>query len=165
MLGTAPFARASNKSGLFRGPLVIGEGAHSYEVIHDWAQLPPTHAFGNTHGVAVDSAGLVHISHTVHASSQSGDGVCVFDPSGKFVRSWGPEYRGGAHGLTFSKDPTGDCLYHCDCNTGMVRKTTVGGETLLDFAWPEASGCYASREQFKPTNLAIVPHDLKGGNG
>ena len=163
LAGVAPFARSANKSGLFAGPVVIGEGEHSYEVIHDWAKLPPSHAFGNTHGVAVDADGLVHISHTVHASSQSGDAVCVFDPSGAFVRSWGPEYRGGAHGLTSHRSAEGQFLFHADCNTGLVRKTSLTGESVLDFPWPEASGCYAAKAHYKPTNLAIVPHDAGSG--
>ena len=40
--------RASNKSGL--GPIVVGEGEHTYEVEHDWGRLPPELAYGNTHG-------------------------------------------------------------------------------------------------------------------
>ena len=81
-------------------PLTIGAGEYTYEVDHEWAKLPASHAFGNTHGVAIDRAGFVHIKHTVHSTSQSGDAICVFDPDGKFVRSWGSEFRGGAHGLT-----------------------------------------------------------------
>lgn len=146
-------------------PLVIGQGDHRYQVLHDWARLPATHAFGNTHGVAVDSQGFLHVAHTVHASSQSADAVCVFDPEGGFVRSWGAEYRGGAHGLTFATEPAGDCLYHCDCNRGVVRKTDLHGQTLLDLTWPETSGLYNTKDEYKPTNLAVVPHDAKGPNG
>ncbi|MCU1325941.1 MAG: repeat containing protein, partial [Bryobacterales bacterium] len=36
---------AANKSGS-RNP-VVGTGAHTYEVIHDWGELPPTIAWGN----------------------------------------------------------------------------------------------------------------------
>ena len=73
----APMIRASNKSGL--GPIVVGEGEHTYEVEHDWGRLPPELAYGNTHGVCEDSAGNIYIKHTVHSSSQSGDAIVVFD--------------------------------------------------------------------------------------
>lgn len=162
-LAAAPLVRASNKSG--RGPVTVGSGAHTYEVEHDWARLPGTHAFGNTHGVAVDSQGMVYIKHTVHASSSSADAVCVFDPSGAFVRSWGAEFRGGAHGLTLSREPGGEFLYLCDCNRSVVRKTTLTGENVLEFAWPEGSGVYGSIGEYKPTNVAIVPFDAVNAGG
>lgn len=162
-LVAAPLVRAANKSG--RGPVTVGSGAFTYEVEHDWARLPGTHAFGNTHGVAIDSQGQVYIKHTVHASSSSADAVCVFDPSGAFVRSWGAEFRGGAHGLTLSREPGGEFLYLCDCNRSVVRKTSLSGELVLEFAWPEASGVYGSIAEYKPTNVAIVPYDAVNAAG
>jgi len=30
---------------------VVGEGAHTYEVTHDWGELPAEIQYGNTHGV------------------------------------------------------------------------------------------------------------------
>lgn len=162
----APLVRAggaSAKSG--RGPVVMGSGEHTYEVQHDWATLPPTHAFGNTHGVCVDSQGMVYIKHTVNASSSSGDAVCVFDPSGKFVRSWGAEFRGGAHGLTLNKEDGGEFLWLSDCNRAVVRKTTLSGETVLDLKWPEESGLYNGVGEYKPTNVAIVPANSNDATG
>ncbi len=173
MHASAPAARAGvtarplgGKSGL--EPIILGTGDHQYEVQHDWARLPATHAFGNTHGVAVDRQGHVYIKHTVHASSQSSDAMCVFDPAGKFVRSWGAEYKGGAHGLTLSGEGTkgqDEYLYTCDCNRSVVKKATLAGELVHEFAWPEASGVYNNKGEYKPTNLAIVPHHLKSKDG
>jgi len=158
--GLGPFVRGSDKSGLGAernaGPVVVGSGEHEYECIHDWAKLPSTHAFGNTHGVAFDSKGLCYIKHTVHATSQSGDAVCVFEPDGTFVRSWGAEYRGGAHGLTMSKEKEGEFLWMADCNRGVVQKQTLKGEVVMDLGWPEASGLYGSKGEYKPTNVAVV---------
>ena len=162
-LSAAPLVRASDKSG--RGPVVMGSGEHTYEAIHDWATLPPTHAFGNTHGVAVDSKGMVYIKHTVHATSSSGDAVCVFDPAGKFVTSWGAEFRGGAHGLTLSREEGGEFLWLSDCNRAVVRKTTLAGETVLDLTWPEESGLYGAVGEYRPTNVAVVPREAKDAAG
>ncbi len=139
------------------GPTIIGSGEHTYECLHDWAQVPSDIAFGNTHGVGVDAAGNVYIKHTVHASSSSADALCIFDPAGKFVRSWGAEYRGGAHGLTIARDSGGEFLFLADCQSGVVRKTSLTGERVLDLAWPEESGLYGSKGEYKPTNVAVVP--------
>ncbi len=151
---------ASNKSG--RDPIVLGADDHKYEVIHDWAQLPADSglAFGNTHGVAVDSQGLIYIKHTVHASATKPDAVCVFDPDGKFVRSWGAEYKGGAHGLHLHKEKEGDFLYLCDQARGVVDKTTLNGERVWSKGCPMESGVYNNPAEYHPTNIAMIPAGL-----
>ena len=130
----APVLRASSKSGL--DPIVLGDGEHRYEVQHDWGKLPESIAYGNTHGVCEDAAGNIYIKHTVHSTSQSGDAIVVFDPEGKFVRSWGAQYRGGAHGLHYSPEADGEYLYLCDCVRGVVDKTTLSGEKLWSRTCP-----------------------------
>ena len=158
---TAPMIRASSKSGL--DPIVLGEGEHSYEVQHDWGRLPPKIAYGNTHGVCEDSAGNIYIKHTVHASSESGDAIVVFDADGKFIRSWGAEYRGGAHGLHYSKEADGEYLYLCDCVRGVVDKTTLSGEKVWTRTCPMECGHYANANEYKPTNVAVVPAGVVAG--
>jgi hypothetical protein len=163
LVGKAPAARASDKSGL--GPVIVGSGAHTYECLHDWARLPGTHAFGNCHGIVFDAQGRCHVKHTVHASSGSPDAMCVFDPEGSFIRSWGPEYRGGAHGLSIAKKGAVEALWLADCNRGVVQKTDLEGKVILDLAWPEASGCYGGKGEYKPTNVAVVPEGPWEGVG
>jgi hypothetical protein len=66
--------------------------------------LPARIKWGNTHGVVEDSEGNIYVHHTVHASSESADSMVVFDRNGKFIRSWGKEFRGVAHGLHIRKE-------------------------------------------------------------
>src|SRR5258707_6086036 len=93
---------ATDKAGT-RKP-ILGEGAHKYEVTHDWGELPASIKYGNTHGVCEDSHGRIYIHHTVNASSESSDSMVVFDHKGKFIKSWGKEFKGGAHGLHIRKE-------------------------------------------------------------
>lgn len=146
------------KSGL--GPVIVGEGEHRYEVQHDFGELPTGHAWGNTHGVCEDKGGFIYIKHTVHASASVGDAIVVLDPQGKFVRSFGAEYRGGAHGLHLSAEPEGEFLYLCDPNRGLVEKTTLLGERVWSKSWPKDSGVYGDASEYHPTNVAVVPFDL-----
>ena len=44
-------------------PLVIGTGAHRYEVLHNWAKLPAKYSWQTTHNVAVDREGLLYVIH------------------------------------------------------------------------------------------------------
>src|SRR5215218_6332206 len=89
---------------------VIGSGEHTYEVIHDWGETPARIAYGNTHGIVQDTHGNVYIAHTVHAGSESRDTILVFDEKGKFIRSWGSEFKGGAHGLHLRKEGSDEYL-------------------------------------------------------
>src|SRR4051812_42421784 len=76
---------------------VVGTEGHTYEAIHAWGELPAGINYGNTHGVVEDSQGRIYVHHTVHATSEIPDSMVVFDDKGKFIKSWGKEFKGGAH--------------------------------------------------------------------
>src|ERR1035438_6122730 len=126
---------AQNKSGSAKP--IIGSGDHTYEVTHDWGELPANIRYGNTHGVCEDSNGHIYIHHTVNASSESSDTMVVFDAQGKFVKSWGAAFKGGAHGLHIRKEGSTEFLYLCDTKRGIVVKATLGGEEVFTLGYPE----------------------------
>jgi len=153
----APAARTSDKAGA--RPPVTGSGEHRYEIQHEWGQPPARIAYGNTHGVCVDSQGFIYIHHTVHADSASSDTVVVFDSDGRFVRSWGGEFRGGAHGLAIRREGGEEFLYFCDTRRAVVAKYSLRGERVWEIGYPEQSPAYQPDEQgrrpsYSPTNLA-----------
>jgi hypothetical protein len=161
---------------------VIGEGAHKYEAIHDWGTLPPQIKFGNTHGVVEDAQGNIHVHHTVHATSDSADTMVVFDRNGKFVRSWGKEFRGVAHGLHIRKEGRDEFLY-LTANAAnpkatpqpemqaVVLKTTLKGEPVWKIQGPPDVEAYKPGAdgrpvRYNPTNVAIAPNgDVYVGDG
>ncbi len=145
-------------SRLHANPLVLGAGPHQYEATHDWTRLPDTHRFGNTHGIVVTRDGRVIVAHTVHKESSSPDAICVFDETGRFIKSWGADLRGGAHGLVLRQEGNTEFLYHCDNVQGFVRKTTLDGELVWVMHAPVASGLYAKASEYKPSILAIAPN-------
>ncbi|CAG0968764.1 hypothetical protein PHYC_01126 [Phycisphaerales bacterium] len=145
------------------GNPVVGSGEHTYECIHDWAKAPSNIAFGNTHGVCVTRDGRLIVKHTVHASSSSADCVCIFDPDGKFISSWGSEFRGGAHGLLLSQEGNTEYLHLADCNRGVVVKSDLDGKEVWRRTCPMESGLYNAQAEYKPTNIAIVPSNPPAG--
>ncbi len=160
---------ADDKSG--SKPPVLGSGAHTYEAIHDWGELPAGIKYGNTHGVVEDSQGHIYIHHTVNAASELADSMVVFDHNGKFVKSWGKEFKGGAHGLHIRKEGSTEFLYLCDTQRGVVVKATLNGEQVWSIGYPEQSEAYkpnadGKRPKYSPTNLAIAPNgDIYVGDG
>lgn len=141
-------------------PPLAGSGEWLFEMRHDWGELPARIAYGNTHGVCVDAQGHVYVHHTVNASSQSDDTVVVFDSRGRFVRSWGGEFRGGAHGLAIRREGSEEFLYFCDTRRAVVAKYSLRGERVWEIGYPEESPAYqpsadGKRPRYSPTNLAI----------
>lgn len=147
--------RTSNKSGL--GNPVLGSGPHTYECLHDWPRLPEGFRFGNTHGVCEDAQGRIHIKHTVGAGSTSDDAITVFDADGQFIRAWGAEFKGGAHGLHLNREAGGEFLYLCDPPRGLLVKTTLDGEEVWRRGCPLESGLYNNPAEYHPTNVAVAP--------
>jgi hypothetical protein len=163
------FLYATDKSGT-KVP-ILGQGDHQYEAIHDWGDLPRTIRYGNTHGVCEDSQANIYVHHTVHAGSESADTMVVFDSNGKFVRSWGRQFKGGAHGLTIRKEGNEEFLYLCDYAHGIVTKRTLQGEEVFTLGYPAESEAYKPKDQtstvpYRPTNVAIAPNgDIYVGDG
>ena len=161
---------------------IVGEGAHKYEAIHDWGTLPPQIKWGNTHGVVEDAQGNIHIHHTVHATSDSADTMVVFDRNGKFIRSWGKEFRGVAHGLHIQKEGREEFLY-LTANAAnpkatpqpemqaVVLKTTLKGDLVWKIQGPPDVDAYKPGAdgrpvRYNPTNVAIAPNgDVYVGDG
>ena len=142
---------------------IVGTGTHTYEVHHDWGEVPDRIAWGNTHGVVEDSQGRIYVCHTVHATSASSDAVVVFDDKGKFVKSWGPRFKGGAHGLHIQKEGDTEFLFVSDFLHGIVVKTTLDGDELFTIGYPEESEAYkpgpdGAKPKYSPTNVATAPN-------
>lgn len=169
-LGAPLILGAANKSGSKKP--VVGEGDHTYEVTHDWGELPADIRYGNTHGVCEDSRGHIYVHHTVNETSEKADSMVVFDHKGKFVKSWGKDFKGGAHGLHIRREGKNEFLYLCDTKRGLVVKTTLDGEEVFTLGYPKEAEVYAKPGpdgkpiKYSPTNLAIAPNgDIYVGDG
>ena len=108
------FVHASDKAGT--KPAIVGAGEFTYECHHNWGDVPDSITWHATHGVAVDAEGLIYISH--RAPFNTGiDTHAVFEPSGKFVRSFGKVWNFGGHGIDIRKDGGEEFLYLCITTT------------------------------------------------
>ena len=88
----------------------------------------------------------------------------MFDPAGKFVRSFGNEYSAFnihtvGHGIDIRKEGNTEYLYLCHTWAGLVTKTTLKGEIVWALSTPWESGVYKDPKQFIPTNVAFHPTD------
>ena len=136
---------------------VIGVGEFKYECDHGWGELPDHIKWGNTHGVTIDESGLIYIKHQT-LTKEPMDSIVVFDPKGKFVRSWGKEYHGGGHGIDIRKEGGQEFLYLSCTRQQKVVKTTLSGEPVWERKKPEEAGVYDDpKKKFVPTNINFGP--------
>jgi hypothetical protein len=162
----APMVLTAQKS---EKDLVIGAGAHRYEVHHNWAQLPDRYNWQTTHNVAVDGAGLLYVIHEGRENLKDHPSIFVFDDKGKFVRAFGNQFQGGGHGLEVRTEGKQQFLYV----TGYQQlknfaKLTLTGEVVWEKRAPMDSQLYPAgedtkpakrwgRDAFMPTNYAFLP--------
>lgn len=149
--------------------LIIGAGAHRYEVLHDWAKLPDKYSWQTTHNVAVDAEGLLYVIHEGRENLKDHPSIFVFDAKGRFVRAFGAQFQGGGHGLEVITEGNQQFLYV----TGYQQlknfaKLTLQGEVVWEKRAPMDSGLYPKgedtapkkrwgRDAFMPTNYAFLP--------
>ncbi len=136
---------------------VIGTGEYRYECLHDWGQLPKQLKWETTHGVTIDEAGFIYIKQQGHGGAAM-DTIVVFDPEGKFVRSFGKGYYPGGHGIDIRKEDGEEFLYLCDIAHCTVSKTNLKGEPVWSFDYKKMPATYKSFGKFKPTNVAFHPN-------
>lgn len=154
-------------------PLVLGSGEHTYECLHDFLMPPPNKVlWGDTQGVAEDSAGRLYVSHTVHPNSPTKNAIAVFDAGGNFLTAWGERFAGGGHGLDLRRENGVEYLYHCDTAHRQVVKTTLDGHVVWEIGVPLEPGVYGKdpatgkEKPFIPTNVAFAPNgDFYLGDG
>jgi hypothetical protein len=164
----APAILTAQKSG---SRVVVGEGEHRYEVIHDWAKLPDKYTWQTSHNVAVDGDGNLYVIHEGQTAQKDHPSIFVFDPEGKFVRAFGKEFQGGGHGLEVRTEGDQQFLYVTGYqHLKNFAKLTLDGEQVWEKRAPMESERYAEgedtapkkvwgRNRFMPTNFAFHPTD------
>ena len=148
--------------------VIVGEGEHKFEVLHDWGALPDKYSWQTTHNVALDKAGNLYVIHEGRQNLKDHPSIFVFDPEGKFIRAFGNQFQGGGHGLEVRKEGKEEFLYVCAYqNVKAFAKLTLKGETVWEKYAPMDSGVYRKdedtkrvkrwgRDAFLPTNFAFL---------
>jgi len=87
--------------------------ANPYRMFENWPQVPPGFVWGEVIGVEADKAGNVYVLQRCSNGDGNGNGTCVgrseppvlkFDPSGKFLGSWGEGQFVYPHGFHIDRD-------------------------------------------------------------
>jgi len=133
--------------------VIIGHNSHRYKVDMNWGNLDPNKVpVKDCHEMVQDSAGRI-----VLLTNHTNNNIIVYDKAGNLLETWGTTYP-GAHGLTLSKENGEDFLFITDYERHQVIKTTIKGKEIFTIDYPKESGFYDKKEDFKPTETAVLPN-------
>src|SRR5882724_155064 len=153
-------------------PTLIGGGAHTYELVESWGQLPAGMKYGFGCGVVVDSQDRVYVT-----SRSSNPCVAVFDRDGRLLETWSNDFadkvgysldqvKDTAHCLYWSKEGTEEFLYFTEnASTNKegpklgkrVYKTDLHGKILYLIGNVEKEGSTSQKfEWTNPTDVAVA---------
>jgi DNA-binding beta-propeller fold protein YncE len=111
--------------------------------------MPDGWKFGRVSSVTVDQKGEVYVFHR----GKRADPIVVFDGKGKYLRSWGRDMFGNAHGMRCDKDGN---IWVTDNGNHQVMKFTRDGKLLLTLG---VKGKPATDDKTfnRPTDIAFSP--------
>jgi DNA-binding beta-propeller fold protein YncE len=98
----------------------VGAGKYRYELIENWAKLPPGEAFGNTSAVATDSRDLVYVFQ------RKDPPIMIFDRDGTYLSCWGIGAFADPHGIYIADD----IVYLTDRSDSVCLIYTLDGRPL-----------------------------------
>jgi len=148
--------------------VIVGQGDYKYEVSHAWPELPSKFNWQTTHNVAVDKSGNLYVIHEGRSNIKDHPSIFVFDPQGRYVRSFGSQFQGGGHGIEVRQEGNQEFLYVCAYQEHKTfAKLDLKGEMVWQKFAPMESGVYAEGEdtnpkkvwgknRFLPTNFAFL---------
>ena len=155
-----------------KSPTRIGSGAHTYELVEDWGQLPAGMKYGLGCGVVVDSHDRVYVT-----SRSTNPAVAVFDRRGKLLETWSTDFaervgytpeqvKDTAHCIYWSKEGRNEFLYFTEnVSTNKqgprlgkrVYKTDLRGKILYVIGNVEKEGSTSQKfEWTNPTDVAVA---------
>src|SRR3954452_11036226 len=130
--------------------VILGTGGFRYQVVDDWAKLPPGMEFNaDVAAVGVDK------NDNVYAFNRGAHPMCVFDRDGNFLRSWGEGVFTRPHGVHMAPD---DTIWLTDDGDHTVRQCALDGRVLLTIGIPGKPSPFMSGEPFhRCTHTALSP--------
>ena len=130
-------------------PVRMGCGIMTFDTVPGWGlRADGNSLLGSTHGsVVIDSAGHIYTS--------SSQGVFVFTPEGKVVKSYLGEDYNNIHDMEIRNEDGEEFIYGARNNAAEAIKFRAhGGEIVLKMPFPEASGL--KPEAYRPTAITVA---------
>ena len=139
----------SNKSTVtapITSPVQTGQGSLTYTTVPGWGKVPGSEHIGSTHGgIVVDKAGKIYVS------TDGPQTLIAFDADGKYIKSFGPAFR-GIHGMNINTEDGKEYIYAAAM--GKVMKLDLEGNIVLTLDGSKQDGHAWKRA----TAVAVAPN-------
>jgi hypothetical protein len=131
-----------------------GQGDQTYQSVPNWCQIPEGRKnLGATHGgVLVDKAGQIYFS-----MDGGPDAILVYRADGKMIKGIGGKQLVGIHGMCLNEENGEEFIYAAHLAGKQAVKLKLDGTVVWTIPFPEQSGKYQDRKQYKPTAIAVAP--------
>ena len=130
--------------------VAVAQGTRTYEMVADWAQLPPGYVWQDMMAIDIDSRGDIYVLQRTPSR------VMVFNSSGRYLRSWGDGLFPGAHGLRVDRQNN---VWVTDRKRHQVLKFTRDGELLMELGTNGVPGDNDSRVSLNgPADVTFGPN-------
>src|SRR5579864_1340528 len=127
-----------------------------YQLVENWAQLPPGMQWGVMSAVDIDSHGTIYAFKRSEPGEKAGamtSMIMVLDSNGKFLRSWGEHTFSSAHGLRVLRD---GFIWITDKTGDQVFKYSPDGELLMTLGKKGVAGDNDSTDALNgPSDVVI----------
>lgn len=133
------------------GAALLGQGKYQWRVVPGWGVLDAETPVKDCHAMVQTGDGRIFL-----LTNETKNNVVIYDRAGKLLGKWGTEFP-GAHGFTLSVEDGKEFFYITDHDRHQFFKTTTDGKILRTWDYPEKSGKYTKKEEFKPTHVALAP--------
>src|SRR5687768_12007352 len=105
-MGMAGAAGALPRLAWGQDKVLFEAGGNKYEWVSGWLKLPEGVSLASTHGcVAVDAQDRIFFN------TDNENAIIIVDNDGKYVKSLGKDFKGGAHGMTIVKEGDKEVLF------------------------------------------------------
>ncbi len=130
---------------------ILGQGEYRWKVVPGWGVLDADTPVNDCHGMLQTQDGRIFL-----LTNETRNNVIIYDKAGRLLGKWGTEFP-GAHGFTLVEEDGEEFFYITDSERNQFFKTTLDGKILRTWDFPEESGKYGRKEDFKPTHVATAP--------
>lgn len=128
----------------------VAQATRTYEEVIDWAELPSEYVWQDMMAVDIDSKGDIYVLQRTPFQ------VMVFNPKGKFLRSWNNGSLPKVHGLRIDRD---DNVWITDRGLHQVLKYTRDGKLLMELGTRGVAGDNDSKTSLNgPADVAVAPN-------
>jgi len=167
-------AAATESGATTKGPVRLGTGRWTFEMVEGWGTLPGEMKYGLGCGVVVDGQDRVYVT-----SRSANPAVAVFDREGQLLETWGHDFADkvgytpeqvvlSAHCIYWSRESDGEFFYFTE-NAGKdgrdpafgrrIYKTDLKGKILFEIGNVKKAGTTAQQfEWTNPTDVAVAPN-------